>query len=217
MKIRIAILSLLMIVAAVTISYASRPEVIPIRQSLEGLPMFFSGWQGQRSADMEQRIQDILGVNDYIRRIYYRGDYTSPLSLYIGYYESQRAGDAIHSPMNCMPGSGWQPVRNERISIPVNDGAVIEVNRITIQKGNVSQIVLYWYQSQGRVVASEYMGKIYTVLDALRTNRTDAALIRIVSPVLNNARSEDDEAEAERTAVEFTQALFPMLSEFLPD
>ena len=218
MKIRIVILSLFMIAAAATISYASRPEIIPIRQSLEWLPMQFGDWQGRHGADMEQRIQDVLGVDDYIRRFYYRVDPASTVSLYIGYYESQKTGATIHSPMNCLPGSGWNPVRKERISIPVNNGADIKVNRITIQKGGVSQVVIYWYQSQGRVIASEYMGKIYTVLGAMQTSRTDAALIRIVSPVPDNASSKSEaEAEAERAAVEFTQALFPLLSEFLPD
>ncbi|MDR0311255.1 MAG: EpsI family protein [Acidobacteriota bacterium] len=217
MKIRIVILSAVMLLAAAAISYASRPEIIPIRQSLEGLPMHFAGWEGMRSSDMEQKVQDLLGVDDYIRRVYYQGN-SLPVSLYIGYHDSQRAGDTIHSPMNCMPGSGWLPVRNERISIPVNNGEDIVVNRITIQKGDVSQVVLYWYQSQGRVIASEYIGKIHTVLGAMRYNRTDAALLRIVSPLPSNAESKAEaETIAEKTAIEFVQALFPLLSDFLPD
>jgi EpsI family protein len=217
MKIRIVVLSLIMLAAAGVISYASRPEIIPLRQSLEGLPMQFAGWEGRRSADMSQKEQDILGVDDYIKRVYYRDD-SVPVNLYIGYYESQRTGETIHSPMNCMPGSGWNPVRNERISIPVNGGDIIEINRITIQKGGASQVVLYWYQSHGRVIASEYIGKIYTVLDALRTSRTDAALVRIISPISDNAQSKAEaEALAEKSAIEFTQALFPLLVDHLPD
>ena len=217
MKIRIVILCLVMLAAAAAISYASRPEIIPLRQSLDGLPMRLADWQGRRSADMDQKTLNVLGVDDYIQRVYYRKNMPA-VSLYIGYYESQRAGDTMHSPMNCMPGSGWNPVRNERISIPVNNGEIIKVNRITIEKGAVSQVVLYWYQSHGRVIASEYMGKIYTVLDALRTSRTDAALIRIISPVPDNAPSKAEaEIEAERETVEFTQALFPLLADYLPE
>jgi len=181
MKIRIVILSLVMLVAAATISYASRPEIIPIRQPLNELSFHFAGWNGMRSSDLDQRTQDILGVDDYINRVYYQGN-SLPVSLYIGYHASQRTGTSIHSPLNCMPGSGWIPVKNERVSIPVHNGAeVIEVNRIVIQKGEASQVVLYWYQSQGRAIASEYSGKIHTVISAMRNNRTDAALIRIVS------------------------------------
>ena len=217
MKIRVVVLSLIMLISAAVIAYASRPEIIPIRQSLQGLPMRLAGWEGRRLADMDQKKLDILGVDDYISRAYYNNN-SLPVSLYIGYHESQRSGDAIHSPMNCMPGSGWNPVKTERISIPVNDEKIIEVNRITIQKGAVSQVVLYWYQSHGRVIASEYMGKIYTVLDAMKTNRTDAALVRIISAVPENATlSATTEEAAEKAAVEFTQALFPLLSDYLPD
>ena len=213
MKSRIAILSLFLIAAMVAISYASRPEIIPIKQSLEGLPMQFASWEGQRSPDMDQKTLDILGVDDYIDRIYYRDQI--PVGLYVGYYQSQRAGDTIHSPQNCLPGAGWNPVRNEYISVPVNDDQVIEINRLTIMKGVTSQVVLYWYQSHGRVIASEYKGKIYTVLDALRTNRTDAALVRIICPVRGSTPAAEDAAE--KTAIEFTQTLFPMLDQYLPE
>jgi EpsI family protein len=97
------------------------------------------------------------------------------------------------------------------ISIPVEGGDPIEVNRIVISKGLDQQLVLYWYQSHGRVVASEYWGKIYTVLDALRTNRTDAALVRVICPVGGAA-----EAKAEREAVRFVQSFFPLLDDYLP-
>ena len=217
MKIRIIVLCLAMLVSGAAISYASRPATIPFRYSLEGLPMRFAGWEGRPLADMTQKVLDVLGVDDYIRRTYHRAD-SSLVSLYIGYHASQQKGDSIHSPMNCMPGSGWQPVRNERISIPINGGESIEVNRVDIQKGTERQVVLYWYQSQGRVIASEYMGKIYQVLDALRTSRTDAALVRIISPINTNAPHQAQaESEAEKSVVEFTQALFPMLFQYIPD
>jgi len=217
MKKRIVILSLVMLVAAVAISYASRPEIIPPSRPLEELPMQIAGMEGRRSPELKQNILNVLGVDDYIDRVYYRND-SLPVGLYIGYYRSQRAGETIHSPMNCLPGAGWNPVRNERISIPVNDDEAITVNRITIQKGDVSQVVLYWYQSHGRVIASEYMGKIFTVLDALRTNRTDAALVRVISQVPSNAPSKAEaEAAAEKAAVEFAQALFPLLADYLPE
>ena len=217
MKIRIIILCLFMLSMAAAISYASRPENIPIRQELGGLPMRFAGWEGRRLPDSSQKVLAILGVDDYINRNYSRPNSPS-VSLYIGYFQSQRTGKSIHSPLNCLPGSGWIPVRNERISIPVGNDEVIQVNRITIQKGAASQVVLYWYQSQGRVIASEYSGKIYAVLDAIRTNRTDAALVRIISSITANAPSKSEAEEAsEKAAIEFTQDLFPLLANYLPE
>jgi EpsI family protein len=214
MKTRVIILSLTLLAAAGAISYASRPEIIPIRQSLSALPMQIDNWEGRQSPEMDAKIMEVLGVDDYIDRVYYNRD-LSPASLYIGYYQSQREGDTMHSPLNCLPGAGWNPVKREHISIPVDGGKTIEINKIVIQKGIDKQVVLYWYQSHGRVIASEYWGKIYTVIDALRTNRTDAALVRIVSPVSDT--SAEAEATAEKSAIAFTTAMFPLLNQFLPD
>ena len=155
----------------------------------------------------------VLGVNDYVNRTYY-GPGGRAISLYIGYYRSQRQGGSIHSPLNCLPGAGWNPVKREHLIIPVGVTA-IEANRIVILKGMDREVVLYWYQAHGRTVASEYRAKIYTVLDAMRTGRTDAALVRIVSP----AESLEPAAEeaAGRRAIEFVQGLYPLLDRYIPE
>src|SRR4029077_16516881 len=132
---------------------------------------------------------------------------------------SQRQGDTMHSPLNCLPGAGWTPVQNDRLAlrVPTGSGTMggqaerpIEINRYVIEKGLDRQVVLYWYQSHGRVVASEYWGKIYMVLDAIRSNRTDGALIRIPAPIVSS------EADAEQRAIGFAQELFPFLGRYLP-
>jgi EpsI family protein len=139
-------------------------------------------------------------------------------SLYIGYYESQRQGDTIHSPLNCLPGSGWEPVSKSYVSIPVEAGshasANILVNQYVIQKGLDRQVVLYWYQSHGRVVANEYRSKIFMVYDAVRLNRSDAALVRVVSPVIGG--DPGAEARAGDRAVAFVKTMFPLLDRYLP-
>jgi EpsI family protein len=208
MKTRTLILSIMFIAAAAFIARYSRPEIVPIREPLSGLPMRIGPWQGRQAPDMDPKIRALAGVDDYVDRVYYNSG-TPPVSLYVGYYQTQREGDTIHSPMNCLPGAGWNPIDKRYVSISVDDNRNIEINRILIMKGADKQLVLYWYQSHGRVVASEYRGKIYTVLDALRTNRTDAALVRIISPVQN-------EMAAETNAIAFVKLLFPILTRFLP-
>jgi len=195
MKTRLILLCLVFLGTAAWIARASKPEIKPIRQSLEG------------------RVMEVLGVDDYVNRSYFSPD-MFPVHLYIGYYESQRSGDTMHSPLNCLPGAGWNPVKRDRITVAIEGMKPIEINRIVIAKGLEKQVVLYWYQSHGRVVASEYWGKIYTVLDAARTNRTDAALVRVICPV---AGAEDEaEAFAERQAIAFVKAMFPLLEHYLP-
>jgi EpsI family protein len=120
----------------------------------------------------------------------------------------------MHSPLNCLPGSGWQPLSSGRQTIQIAGAAPIEVNRYLIQKGGESMLVLYWYQSHGRVIASEYWGKYYMVADAIRMNRTDAALVRVIVPIGGTKAAGEHQAEA--TGVEFVRALFPLLARHLP-
>ena len=103
--------------------------------------------------------------------------------------------------------------------VPVASGAPgaasdIEINRYVIQKGLDSQFVLYWYQSHGRVIASEYVSKFFLVRDAIGLNRTDGSLVRVIVPI--PPQQADGEAQAERTAVDFVKVMFPLLGHYLP-
>jgi EpsI family protein len=126
---------------------------------------------------------------------------------------SQREGDTMHSPMNCLPGSGWQPVQSGHITV-LTEGGPREINRYIVEKSGEELLVLYWYQSHGRVVASEYWGKIYMVLDAVRLNRTDAALVRVVVPISHLDPAGEKTAETLGTG--FVRAMFPLLDRHVP-
>jgi EpsI family protein len=132
-----------------------------------------------------------------------------PVALYVGYYASQRQGDTIHSPQNCLPGAGWRPVSAERTTVDLG-GRTIPVNRFIIQKGLDRQAVFYWYQGRSRVVANEFANKAWLMLDAARLRRTDGGLVRAITPVA----STPDAAFA--TLTTFSTALFPHLSSRLP-
>jgi EpsI family protein len=195
----------------------SQSEIVPTRAPLQNLPLSLGDWRGRVAPDFTPEILAVLGVDEYVNRVYYAPQ-RPPAGLYVGYYESQRQGDTMHSPLNCLPGAGWTPVSQSRIQVPVRDGAgerMVEINSFIIEKGLDRQAVLYWYQSHGRVVASEYWGRFYMILDAMRTNRTDGAMVRVIVPI----RQRDDDAlaaEAQATAIGFVQELFPVLSEYLP-
>jgi EpsI family protein len=213
---RTLIVTVCLLAGAGLIARASRSEIIPIRAPLTELPLTLGEWRGRPAPDFDAAILDVLGVDDYINR-WYSAAGVPVLSLYVGYYESQRQGDTMHSPLNCLPGAGWIPVVQRRITIPVMERGrerQVEVNSFVIEKGIERQAVLYWYQSRGRIVASEYWGKIYSVLDAMRYNRTDGAMVRVVLPIVGSEA--DAGAVAERRAVGFVQQLFPVLSEHLP-
>lgn len=212
---RLLIVSLLLLLTTVYLSRTMRAEPTAPRESLNSCPLTFDDWNGRQASALDEGTLALLGVDDYINRVYLDAD-KRPVNLYIGYYGSQREGDTIHSPLNCLPGAGWSPISVGRIEVPVASPAggtprhAITVNRYIIEKGLDRQLVLYWYQSHGRVVASEYWGKIFLVLDAIRTNRTDGALVRIIAPVTTT------ESDAERQAVDFAEALYPLLGQYLP-
>ena len=187
----------------------SHGEPVPLRQPLGRLPLAMDGWLGQ-DAPLEARIVSGLGVSDYVNRSYLSAD-GQPVGLYVGYYKSQRTGETMHSPKNCLPGAGWEPVRAGRLTIPMAAAPSIVVNEYLVEKGPARYLVLYWYQSHGRAIASEYSGKAWLVFDAITRNRTDAALVR----VLTSTRNGEEQARAH--AVEFVQEIYPRLNTFIPD
>ena len=218
MSARALILTAMFVVTTLVLAQASKAEPTPIREPLSAMPVMLDGWQGRIEPDFEPSIVKVLGVDDYTNRSYYAPDGLR-VGLYVGYHSSQRQGDSIHSPLNCLPGAGWLPIEQSRVTLNVNDPASggerqIEVNRVLIERGLDRQIVYYWYQSQGRVVASEYWGKVYTVVDAIRLNRTEAALVRVIAPV--SSRDTKDVAAADKAARAFVQVLFPQLGKHLP-
>ena len=139
-------------------------------------------------------------------------DAGQPVSLYIGYYASQRQGDTIHSPQNCLPGAGWQPIEGGPAPLDVASGRIV-VNRYVIQKGSERQVVLYWYQGRGRVVANEFANRFWLMFDAAVRHRSNGALVRVAAPVRSPV---GPVTVADAAATDFTRALFPRLATTLP-
>jgi EpsI family protein len=206
-----------LLAAAGFVARQNRPEPAPVRATFDRFPAQIQRWTGRQLPPMEDRILAILGADDYLNRVYVSPE-RAGVALFVGYYNSQRQGDSIHSPMNCLPGAGWEPLSKSFVKIPVTvagETKAIDANRYVIQKGLDRQIVLYWYQSHGRTVASEYWSKFYLIRDAVRLNRTDGAIVRIIAPIAGSSAEAEQQAEA--TATRFVGALLPRLSTVLPD
>lgn len=207
---RLLTLTALLVVTAAYLAAAARPETLPPRQPLQTLPAVVADYEGEDVAAMSTEVLRQLGADDLVNRTY-RSASGAEVGLYIGFYASQRQGDAIHSPMNCMPGSGWQPLETGRHTFVVQ-GEMLTVNRVRIGRGERQQLVLYWYQGRGRVVASEYASKGYTVWDSATRHRTDGALVRVLTPLGASDTAETATARAEA----FVRALYPQLNGFIP-
>jgi EpsI family protein len=194
------------------VRWVSRPEALLHRTPLSDLSAHIGDWSG-RDDPLEPKVVDALGVNDHVNRTYMAAA-MPPVSLYIGFYTSQRTGQSIHSPMKCLPGTGWQPLATtvRELDVQTLSGTErIRINRYLVQKGLERHVVIFWYQMRGHVVTSEYIAKLYLIDGALRTNRTDGALVRLIVPV-----PAEGEARADEVAATFIRQLYPKLSAHLP-
>ena len=205
---RAVVVLALLVVARIYSAHLVSAEVAVSREPLSAMPFVIGDWRGHDAPPLADDVLAQLGVDDYVNREYLNGG-AIPVGLYVGYYASQRQGDTIHSPQNCLPGAGWRPVETGATDLTV-DGRTVRVNQFVIQKGLDRQLVLYWYQGRGRVVANEYRNKALLMLDAARLHRTNGGLVRLIAPIATTA---DDS----KTALsKFAVAVFPYLDRHLP-
>jgi len=202
-------LSLLILIGgALLLDYTASAEVGVSRTSFDHFPAQVLGMDSELRP-LSTPVLRALGLTDYLSR-YYRASDGNGTDFYVGFYASQRNGATYHSPKNCLPGSGWQMVDVGRANI-ATPGGTASVNEIVIQKGTDKQVVVYWYHDRGRIIASEYMAKIYMVWDAASRHRTDGALVRITVSV-----GDDGEQAARDKARVFAERAVTLLPEFLP-
>ena len=197
----------------------SRGDVdqVPYSQPLNLMPKDFGPWTAQ-DIPLTDDTLEVLGKGDFLNRIY---THTSapgspavpPISLFIGYFASQRTGQTMHSPQNCLPGAGWTFDSRKYKEIQDINGKTYKVGEYVISNGDVKQFVIYWYQAHGRSVPNEYVAKGYMVADAIRLNRTDGALVRVITQVMPSESLESAEARA----LHFTQQMAPNLPRFIPN
>jgi len=205
------ILTVLLIAQGSLFYGLSRNEPAIVARPLNGIPSELGVWRMVREIPMDQDLKATLRADDYLTR-----DYVGPdgrvVNLFVAFFKSQRAGQTPHSPKNCLPGAGWVWSVSDVIPVSIaGRAAPIEVNRYIVSKGEDKAVVLYWYQSRDRVVASEFRAAAFTAWDALRYNHTDTALVRVVVPIAGNR----DQA-ATGAGVEFIQTIFSTLRDFFP-
>jgi len=159
---------------------------------------------------MDSQTEQFLGLTDYIVSDYAKSDGRS-VNLYVAYYATQRNGLAPHSPSVCIPGNGWQIADLERTNYH-NEHFSLPLNRVVMSKGSRRQLVYYWFEQRGMKIANEYVSKMYLLRDAMFKNRTDGALVRLITPIYPT----ENEADADKRLQEFTRILLPSLSGYLP-
>jgi len=202
----------LIALTAILLQARSRTEVIPARLPLGSFPAQLGTWSSQ-DIPLDKETLDVLGPGDFLVRGYRDPDSDLPyVDLFLAYFPSQRAGDTIHSPKHCLPGAGWTPEENDRITLSMPGHAPFPANRYVISKAGARKLVLYWYWAHDRGVASEYWAKFYLVKDAIRMNRSDGALVRITADMFPG---ETPDAAQQRLRA-FTSDVIPLLDDYIP-
>jgi len=207
---RVLVAALVLTSGGVLLQVAARTEAVPLRRAFDELPLRLGAYHGV-DEELEPEVVKTLGATDVVLRRY-TADGRSPVWLYAGFYASQRTGAVIHSPKQCLPGNGWNIVRSERVLLDLSSAAPgrIAVNRVLVSRGEDRQLVLYWYQERGRVIADEYWGKAYLAWDSMTRGRSDGALVRLSTPIVAT------EAATYGALVDFARDVMPLLTEFLP-
>ena len=210
-----------LVAAATTLRLHGNVDRVPPSQPLSEMPSTLGPWHAS-DIPLDASVLEVLGKGIFLNRVYSPLESApptgtpldrAPVQLFIGYFPTQRTGQAIHSPQNCLPGAGWSFDSSGVIDLTDPQGKAFQVGEYVISNGNSKAEVLYWYRSHGRSIASDYKAKLYTLADSIRYNRTDAALVRIVTPLMPG----EGRAGAHQRAVAFAEQLSPLLPAYIPD
>jgi exosortase D (VPLPA-CTERM-specific) len=207
--------AVLLVAASVGANSApTRGENVQPRDRLALFPTHLNGWHGQEQV-LETRYQQALRLDDHFLADYWRLGEESPVNLWVAYYASQRTGASAHSPRSCIPGGGWEIIELSDHPVRGITGGVgdVTVKRAVIAKGLSKQLVYYWFQQRGRHMTSEYMVKWLIFWDALTLNRTDGALVRLVTPVPPGGNI----SAADSRLADFLREIYPLTHAYIPD
>jgi EpsI family protein len=202
---RCCILIVLLAAALGARTRLNAPPPVTTAESLARFPGTVGPWTG-RDVALDPEVIKVAAVDDFLNRQYTSAQGT--LGFYVGYYQSQRQGESLHSPLFCLPGSGWQPVGTGEVPLTA-DAASPVVKELVVERSGTRLMVLYWYQTLKRVTGNEYGRKLFLMSDAFTSGRTDVALVRIIAPI--DFRNPQGEANALAVARPFGALVMPEL------
>jgi EpsI family protein len=211
-RLRFVLATGLILLTAILLQARGWNEIIPSRLPLSSFPAQLGSWRA-KEIPLDKEALDILGPGDFLVRGYRDPNSDLPyVDLFLAYFPSQRTGDTIHSPKHCLPGAGWIPEENDRVTLSLPSHSPFPANRYVVSKAGARKLVLYWFWAHDRGVASEYWAKFYLVKDAIRMNRSDGALVRVMVDMLPGETPD----AAQKRLRPFTSAVVPLLDDYIP-
>jgi len=209
---RFTLAAAMIVVTAIVLQARGSVEIIRHGSPFSSFPAQLGNWSG-KDVPLDPETLEVLGPGQFLERFYESRDGNTPyIDLFLAYFPSQRTGDTIHSPKNCLPGAGWTARQAIRVTLSLPGHAPFPANRYLIAKGDERRLVLYWFWAHDRGLASEYWAKYYLVRDAIVMNRSDGALVRLVTQMLPG---ETPNAALERL-LPFASYLAPLLNDYIP-
>ena len=198
----------LLLIGAAAYVYARTEVAVPVAQPLDLFPQRVASWTMTGQARFDERTLEVLKPSDYLSRSY-RSDSGQQVSLYIGYHDGGPQSGPIHSPRQCLPGSGWNRLTDQVREIDVDGKTLVYVSSI-YQKETEKQMFLYWFQVRDAQLTNEYSLKLEQIKNSVLANRRDSSFIRL------SLMATDSEEEALQTGEQFIQDFYPAISRFLP-
>ena len=196
-------------------------EVLPARTPLTRFPLALGDWRCLGRESMGPEVERNLGVTDYLVCTYEKPGTPDMVGVYLGYHATQVRKEGggsnenmIHPPAHCLPGSGWDIIASRKVELDLPGLPVhpAYVNRLIIAKGDARQLVYYWYQERGRVIADDWRKIVDLFWDRATRRRSDGSLIRFTVPLLQG-----DEARAERTLQDLARQVVAKLPSYVPN
>jgi EpsI family protein len=192
-----------LLVATGALAHARRVE--PPSVDVTRLPYTFGAWRGTDAPPLDAESRRILAADAYVNRTY--SDGAGAVNLYVAYYREQHPGASIHSPLHCLPGTGWEPLEVSTLALPVASlPSTAAIKRVVIRKNRERALVLYSYAVRDRLLASEVASSLWLLHDSVRFGRSDASLVRVVVPI------DDSVGAAEQRGLRFVGDVLPFMS-----
>lgn len=182
---------------------------VPPNRPLREFPVQLKTWRMEGQSEFSADVLGVLKPTDYIYR-HYKGADGKTVSLYIGYHGGGKESGVIHSPRNCLPGSGWYEISAKRGTLEIPSGGSVKLVRSVYQKGENKELFLYWFQARGHSMNDEFSLKLAEIIGSLFYRRRDTSFIRVSVPF------EGDDSSTLSRGEQFVRDITPTIQEFLP-
>ncbi len=151
---KVGLIAVLLILTKVGMSWVQdTPKSISVAFDLGKNPILFDGWTCFYVGELDSLTKSALGTQEGYIHKYREGGLDIEAVTVV--FKDQKFEAQVHSPLHCLPGSGWEIIRQENI-VQENGSGSLYATLLQIKKSSLSQYVLYWFMINGKMVQDIY-------------------------------------------------------------